>query len=166
MSRRKNLDCTEFLAAGVGSFRNAAPVLWNGLPPALKTSSSSVQSFRRCLKTHFFLQILSAPCMPPRPSPPLFPGTMSMLCMETVLLPYKWPSSSSSSSKIQQMAQVSIKIPMCIYNFADAWCESELSPLHCTSQQQRLINTAIMVFFVFCFSSSTRVYVCDISCSR
>ena len=40
---------------GARSFKCAAPLLWNSLPPELK-SSPSVESFRRCLKTHLFTQ--------------------------------------------------------------------------------------------------------------
>ena len=38
---------------GGRSFTNAAPVLWNGLPQELR-NATTITSFRRQLKTHFF----------------------------------------------------------------------------------------------------------------
>jgi len=45
---------------GSRAFAVAAAQVWNGLPEAV-ISSSSLQSFRRQLKTHVFLTIISTP---------------------------------------------------------------------------------------------------------
>ena len=82
------------LCYGVRSSKNAAPFLWNSLPPALKTSSSSGQ---------YVLQEMPNSPNPKGPlalplSPPMSPRRYDYAMHGYTAAPYNWPPSSSSSS--------------------------------------------------------------------
>jgi len=51
---------------GSRSFRSATPVIWNSLPLAIRTSAT-IDTFKRCLKTHYFcfppVQVIFSPCI-------------------------------------------------------------------------------------------------------
>ena len=47
-------------AIGDRSFAVAGPAIWNGLPLSLRTSSLTVQTFAKLLKTHFFVRAAAA----------------------------------------------------------------------------------------------------------